>query len=238
MLFGLITPPTHADDPADSPAAELAERYGLSGWGQVDSLTFTFNVVLPGRDATITRAWTWDVVGQSVTRQLGEETHRVNLKLFQPVAGLSSNLKDYEVHEQFINDTYWLLFPFQLVWSNPTVTEQRVSDYPIVLPDEHHVPAEGIRKLVCQWPAAGGYTPGDAYDLYLGPDGFIKQWVFRRGGKAEGSAHTWEDHQQLGPIVVSLDHHNAAGTFRLWFTGVQATLNDGTAVTPQPKDAP
>ncbi|MEM6855538.1 MAG: hypothetical protein AAF593_14120 [Planctomycetota bacterium] len=135
------------------------------------------------------------------------------------------------MHSQFINDSYWLLFPFQLVWSDPTVTDAGMQPLPLG-------GGEG-QKLICQWPAEGGYTPGDAYDLYLGEDGLIQQWVFRRGGQENGRAHTWEDHQQLGPIIVSLDHHgpppgNEGSGFRLWFTDVKATLTDGTVVEPQP----
>ncbi|MEO1237883.1 MAG: hypothetical protein AAFX76_13950, partial [Planctomycetota bacterium] len=87
----------------------------------------------------------------------------------------------------------------------------------------------------CQWPAVGGYTPGDAYDLYLGDEGLIKQWVFRRGGGPDGNAYTWDDHRRLGPIAICLDFHGDEDSgFRLWFTDVRATLVDGTVVTPQP----
>ncbi len=213
--------PVQADDDAESPATPIAERYGLSGWDQIEQLEFTFNVQLPNRDKPIVRQWSWSPRHGEVWRITPDDPHGTSIDL--DTVGEAGE----EIHGQFINDSYWLLFPFQLVWSDPLVLDQ--GDQPLPM-------GEGSgRKFVCQWPTAGGYSPGDAYDLYLGEDGLIQQWVFRRGGKPEGNAHTWEDHQQLGPIIVSLDHHGPEGSgFRLWFTDVQATLVDGTVVTPQP----
>lgn len=231
--------PTWAAEAAD-PGAALAERYGLSGWGQIEEIAFTFNVKLPnGR--MVSRHWVWRPIEKTFALMLSRTTLPDGAETIANGEGVFYHEAMAEdragtAHDEFINDTYWLLFPFQLVWSNPTVTEELVPDYPIALPDGQHVPTFAIRKLICQWPDDGGYTPGDAYDLYLGSDGLIEQWVFRRGGKDEGNAHTWEDHRQLGPIVVSLDHRNADDTFRLWFTDVKATLTDGTAVEPEPMD--
>lgn len=78
-----------------------------------------------------------------------------------------------------------------------------------------------------RYPAEGGYTPGDAYDLYLGGEGLIVQWVFRKGGGPEGRAMTWENNVDLGPITVCTDHTNADKSFRLWFTGLKLTTEDG-----------
>lgn len=207
-----------ADDLTVSPDA-LAEAYGLPGWNQIEQIEFTFNVELPNGKA-ITRAWWLKVkAGEILLKQPTQNpVHPSGYQLIQTTD---------PQHAQFINDSYWLLFPFQLVWSNPHVTRHEQQPLPIG-------EGEGM-KWTAQWPDEGGYTPGDAYDLYLGDDGLIQQWVFRRGGKPEGNAHTWEDHQQLGSIIVSLDHHGPEGSgFRLWFTEVKATLTDGTVVTPQP----
>lgn len=232
LLLAVIytVPAAFAQTP--DPGAALAQRYGLSFWDQIEQIEYTFNVQLPGRDKPVVRSWQWNPGPEpKVVRRLLKDGVEIEYLKFNPllVKDQSPDLVK-EAHGQFINDSYWLLFPFQLVWSNPVVTDAGAQLLPL---------GDGeAKKLTCQWPAEGGYTPGDAYDLYLGDDGLIKQWDFRKGGGDQSFLATWEDHRQLGPITVSLDHHNADGTFRLWFTDVSATLADGTTVTPQPLAEP
>jgi hypothetical protein len=227
--------PVAADEPASltlDPAQTIAQTYGIEGWDRIQTIQFTFNVDLPDRDTPIQRTWRWNVAEDHVTREIAGD--QVGIALADDPETQSEDWQ--QVHQQFINDSYWLLFPFQLVWSNPTMT---FSELPQLLP----MSQDTAIRYTAQWPSEGGYTPGDAYDLYLDPTtGLIQQWAFRRGGApGSGRPATWEDHQQLGPILVSLDHHGPAPAnedagFRLWFTDVQATLTGGTTVTPTAMD--
>ena len=73
----------------------------------------------------------------------------------------------------------------------------------------------------------------DAYDLYLSDDGRIKQWMYRKGGGREGRAASWEQHHNLGPIVVCLEHWGNDHKFHLQFTNVTAKLvGEDKTVTP------
>ncbi len=205
---------------------DVAVAYGVDQWHRVTRLRFTFNAKREQGD--LARAWDWDVANDRVTRTLDGES--VTIEQLGSI-NEDSDQATRDIHRQFINDSYWFLFPFQLEWSDPTVTEAGSQPLPI---------GEGrALKLVCQWPDEGGYTPGDAYDLYLGTDGLIQQWAFRRGGGDKASAMTWENHQQLGPMIVCLDHHGEDGEKRLWFSDVVATLTGETApVTPTPMVEP
>ena len=217
-----------------SPAERIAEAYGIDGWDEVIQLNFTFNVQLPD-GKTVKREWSWEVDREWVTRTVDGESVPIPSRVDRLL--ISSHSEAENIHKQFINDTYWLLFPFQLVWSDAAVTEVGEEGLPM---------GDGkATKVVAQWPSEGGYTPGDAYDLYVGDGGMIEQWVFRRGGQdaAKGSPATWEMHRQLGPIVVSLDHYGPEAKdgkqqFRLWFTEVEATLKGGETVTPQAMGQP
>jgi len=197
--------------PASSgPAAEVAHAYGVAHWEQIERLDFTFGAQVG--DAVVSRRWTWWPQVDRVTLHQGAgrtiSYHRADL-------GPGTPAEITQADRWFINDSYWLLFPFQLVWSDPEVTGAGVAALPI---------GEGTaRKVVVQFPDEGGYTPGDAYDLYLGPGGLIEQWVFRRGGGEEGRPATWERHARLGPILVSLLHQGPEG-FRIEFTGVSAEV--------------
>ncbi|NJL20054.1 MAG: hypothetical protein HC895_03235, partial [Leptolyngbyaceae cyanobacterium SM1_3_5] len=57
-------------------------------------------------------------------------------------------------------------FPFQLVWSDPAVTEaaQRVNS---------PIKGQWLREVTATW-AAGGYTPGDTYVMYVDDAGVLK----------------------------------------------------------------
>ena len=89
--------------------------------------------------------------------------------------------------------------------------------------------------MVTQWPAEGGYTPGDAYDLFLDGGGMIRAWTFRRDGGETGRSMTFEGYEQVGPLLLSLDHRGE-DDFRLFFTDLELTLRTGErAVSPGPR---
>jgi len=220
------TQPAATQPAAPSIARPVAEAYGIDGWEKIQRLDFTFNVDLPGRDKTVTRQWSWFPKDNTIKHHLNGQSIGISNDRAK-VARLAEGFQ--QSHKQFINDSYWLLFPFQPIWSNPTVTDEGTAPRPI---------GDGsARKITVQYPDEGGYTPGDAYDLYLNEHGRIQQWVFRRGSKENGKAMTWEKHRQLGPIVVSLEHWGADRKFHLWFSDVRAELvGEDEPVTPQAID--
>jgi hypothetical protein len=75
-------------------------------------------------------------------------------------------------------------------------------------------------KLTIVYNGEDGYTPGDAYDLYLDENNMILEWVFRRGNGPDGRPTTWENVSQFGPIKLAQDHVNAAGQKFIWFTNI------------------
>jgi hypothetical protein len=78
---------------------------------------------------------------------------------------------------------------------------------------------------VVTYPPNGGYTPGDVYELFVGEDGRIVQWVYHHGGAAKPTlVATWEENRHLGPLMVSLNHRSAEREIRVWFTGVAVKL--------------
>lgn len=206
----------------EQPARTIAQAYGIDGWDRVEEIHFTFNV--DTGDRQISRQWSWQPKEGRVTlHRPGAEPityDRDELSPDTPEAVVAAD-------RQFINDHYWLLFPFQPVWSNPATTYEGTAALPIGEGEAH--------KVTVQFPSEGGYTPGDAYDLYVTDDGMIRQWVFRRGGQPEGSPITWEGNAKLGPIRVSTEHRTAQGHRRLWFDNLSVRLTgEETPATTQP----
>ena len=240
LVMALASPAALAEESATnnaaSPAQTVAQAYNIDGWEQIERIDFTFNVQSPGRDEPVVRQWSWWPKQGKV--RLNREGGPVELLLVRGSTMLREGQllgeEGVRVHRHFINDSYWFLFPFQIVWSNPTVRSAGKAPFDLPIGDGK------ARKLIVQYPDEGGYTPGDAYDLYLDPQTqLIQQWVFRRGGKAEGSAMTWQKHRQLGPIIVSTDHWGAPNEqgerFHLWFTDVRADVaGQDEPATPQP----
>jgi hypothetical protein len=194
----------------------IAHEYGLDGWDQVEELRYTFNVRAGERE--VRRSWIWRPKDRGVTftdELAGGEPFAYSLD----DVGDNPPDKLRAIDHRFINDQYWLLFALHVAWDTDAAIDDQ-SDQPLPI-------GEGsATKVTVQYPETGGYTPGDAYDIYVGPDDRVLQWVFRKGGQEEPTlATTWEDQRQFGPLLIPTEFNSGDGSFRLWFTGVAVELS-------------
>jgi len=123
---------------------------------------------------------------------------------------------DEKIDKNFINDVFWLLFPFQIVW-DPTLTFEEEEN------DKDPISGETVQKLRVIYNKDDGYTPGDVYELFYDEDYNITAWIFLRGGKGEGRATVWKDNQEYNGITISTEHRNPEGG-GLWFSDIKVTL--------------
>jgi len=195
----------------------IAKAYGFQSWDQVEQLRFTFHVQR-GKDQRA-RAWVWEVKPDRVSfAGTDKEGKPVKLTYLRSELNAQRAQQMKEIDANFINDQYWLLFPLHLAWDQAA----KVEDTGV-----HKLPIGpgSARRIVVTYPPSGGYTPGDVYELFVGKDDRIVQWIYHRGGAAKPTlAATWEVYRRLGPLVVSLSHRGAEKGFRLWFTGVDVKL--------------
>ncbi len=205
-------------------AEELAKAYGLNSFGQVEAIRYTWNAQFPG--VNISRSWVWEPKTGKVSYE-GKDKDGKPVKVTYVRSQLNSqpdNVKN-EVEPSFVNDNYWLLFPLHAYWDkSPTVTDQGPKPLPL---------GNGTANLVqVKYPAEGGYTPGDTWDLYVNNDNRVDQFVYHRGGPKKPSTvtATWEGYKKVGPLLISTEHHGTAdgAQLRLWFTdvGVKVTGSD------------
>jgi hypothetical protein len=188
----------------------IGNAYGVQYFPQVDQIQYTFNVRIG--EEQISRFWIWEPKLNRVNFKGTDYTEAVSYYRHDIETTASAALK--KVDAWFINDNYWLLFPFHIVWdTDATVEDSGRRKLPI---------GDGkAARVVVRFPASGGYTPGDVYEVFLDDHDRLTQWVYRRGGSEEPTrVTTWEKHRQLGPLLVSLDHRSADENFRIWFTGV------------------
>ena len=204
--------------PQNDPRHELARRYGVESFDQVEILRFTFNAQVGTK--TVRRTWIWKPRTNTVTATA--ENDRPTVTFTHPPASKNTNAEIRALDAQFVNDSYWLLFPLHLVWDQSATVEERGRT-------PRPLGTGQARMVEVGYPSSGGYTPGDVYELFIDRDGRIVEWVYRRGGDAQPTRmSTWEDHRRLGPLVVALDHHGPDG-FRVWFSDLALKRVGGEA---------
>ena len=216
LLFALLTAGFTACVSHDKETQQIALRqnignaYGVGYFSQVEQIQYEFNVKIGEKQ--IRRFWIWEPKNNRVTFKGMNYQKAITYHRHQIETTTSSALK--KVDAWFINDNYWLLFPFHISWD---------PDIKIEDTGRQKLPLGGgkARRVVITYPAAGGYTPGDIYEIYLDDDFRLLQWVHHQGGlKGPAKVTTWENHRQAGPLVVSLNHQGKDENFRVWFKGV------------------
>ncbi len=206
---------------ARAPVAEqIAKTYGLDSFGQIESIRYTWNADFPG--AKVSRTWEWEPKTGQVTYD-GKDKDGKPLKVSYRRSQLSSqpDTVKNEVDPAFFNDQYWLLFPLHASWdSGTTVTDEGMHKLPL---------ANGsAKRVVVRYPSEGGYTPGDTWELYVGADHRIEEFVYHRGGPKKPSVvvATWTGYKKAGPLLLSTDHRGTADgkPLRVFFSDVSVKV--------------
>jgi len=189
----------------DTLPMQVAKAYGFENWDQVKSIGYTWNVQ---RDSAtvVSRTWKWNIQDSTVSYAGADTSFTYSLT--------ADSLPEKD--GAFINDKYWALMPFQLAWDK---------GYTYEVTEKASSPIQGLpsTKLSILYGTEGGYTPGDAYDLYLDADHKILEWTFRKGNAPVGRTWTWEKSVPYGPIQISLEHKDPEGKRFIWLTDV--TIN-------------
>jgi hypothetical protein len=185
-------------------AEQIAKTYGLDSFGQIEGIRYTFNLEFPG--VTLSHTWEWNPKTGTVSYE-GKDKEGKPMKVTYQRSQLSSQsdaIKS-EIDPAFMNDQYWLVFPFHVVWDrSATVTDEGMHKLPL-----GNASAE---RVVVKYPMEGGYTPGDTWELYVGVDKRVQEFIYRRGGTKKPSVviATWADYKKAGPLLISTDHRGTA----------------------------
>ena len=185
---------------------QIAKTYGVDSYGQVEAIRYTWNGEIPGL-FKLAHTWEWEPKTNKVSYE-GKDKDGKPVKATYVRTDVSSqpdSVKN-EVDPAFINDNYWLIFPFHAYWdTSATVTDEGMKKLP--------VGAGSARLVVVKYPSeAGGYTPGDTWDLYVGKDNRVVQMVYHRGGPRKPSlvTATWAGYKKAGPVLISTEHRGTA----------------------------
>jgi len=182
----------------------IAYANGLKEFEAIQKLEFTFNV--RRNDSLITsRSWVWEPQADSISYSEGN----TQLKYHQ----IRDAKTHPEIDQKFINDQYWLLFPFHLVWDEMEYQHAPEATAPIS--------GKKLQQLTITYPPDAGYTPGDVYELFFDANFLIQEWVYIPGGNAEKAfPATWEDYSELNGMNIATMHRNEEKGFELFFTDI------------------
>ncbi len=184
---------------------KVANANGFDNWATIEELKFTFNV---DRDTThFERTWVWKPKTNDIIAISAKDTLSYNWTTMDSLT--------HKTNSGFINDKYWLLTPYQLIWDADNISYENSPK--ATAP----ISKKSMQKLTIVYGSEGGYTPGDAYDLYFGGDFIIREWAFRKGNTPTPSlVTTFEDYQEINGIKFAKMHKTKDGSFKLYFTGV------------------
>ncbi|WP_179336858.1 hypothetical protein [Winogradskyella ludwigii] len=192
-------------------ARKIANAHGFENWKNVSEIKFTFQVdrdTIKGNG----RSWTWQPKANMVSMTTNKDTVKYSRNQIDTT---NSN-----ADSAFINDKFWLLIPFQLVWdTSATISESKKAESPV---------SKTLSNMITlTYPNEGGYTPGDAYDIFFDDNFIITEWIYRKGNSVTPTmATTFENYKDYNGIKIATDHKMESGNWNLNFTDVTITLDE------------
>ncbi|WP_037315282.1 hypothetical protein [Salegentibacter sp. Hel_I_6] len=190
---------------AKSIEQQIAEAHGLNNFDEVEEIQFTFNVKVQDSVRT-SRSWTWKPQTDEIRLTEGDISRN-----YTKTDSIAESDKD--IDQKFINDSYWLLFPYQMVWSDAKISEEKTGTAPIS--------KEEMNYLEVSYKDEGGYTPGDTYVVYYDDDLLLKEWIYKSADGNREMPTTWEDFEDFQGLKIARSHKSPDGSFELFFSDIE-----------------
>ncbi len=210
LIFSCKKEKEQVDNKTDdlSITEKIANAHGYDKWPLVETFQFTFGVAI--EDPNSGRSWIWNPKSNDITLTTTTDSISYNRNSMDSLA--------IQADRAFINDKFWALIPFQLVWDEGTTispVEESISP----------VKQDTLSKISIVYGNEGGYTPGDAYDIYFDKDYIIREWSFRKGNSEEPSlSNTFESYSDYNGLKVAQDHIFAGSGRNLLIRNVKVAL--------------
>ena len=184
---------------------QVAKTYGIDSWDKVDAIRYTWNGEVTGLFKAAHK-WEWEPKTGKITYEgVGKDGKPIKLTYDSSRLSAQSDQVKNEIEPSFVNDNYWVLFPFHAYWDKSAIViDQGRFNLPV---------GPGMAELVpVKYSGDSGYTPGDTWDLYVGKDNRVVYFVYHRGGVKPPSRvlATWEGYKKAGPILFSTEHRGTA----------------------------
>jgi len=207
LASSLLVPVANSWAQERAPILEnIAKTYGLDSWDKIEAIRYTWSADIPGL-GKLSHVWEWEPKTGKVSFE-GKDKDGKPVKVSydsSQLASQSDQVKN-QIEPAFVNDNYWLLFALHAYWDkSATVTDEGIKKLPI---------GPGSATLVSvKYPKeAGGFTPGDTWDLYVGKNYRVQEMVYHRGGPKPPSVvvTSWTGYKKAGPLLISTQHPGTA----------------------------
>jgi hypothetical protein len=202
LAFGmlLILPATSGAQQSPPIAEQVAKAYGLDSFGQIETIRYTWNAELG--DLKLSHKWEWSPKTDTVSYDGNDKEGKPVKATYQrSQLGSQSDAIKNVIDPAFVNDQYWFILPFHVVWDGATATDEGMQKLP--------TGDASAQRIVMKYPSEGGYQPGDTWDLYVGADKRIEEIVYHRGAPNPPPKlviATYADYKKAGPLLISTDH--------------------------------
>src|SRR5262250_1504301 len=153
-------------------AEQIGKAYGVDSFGRVEAIRYTFNISA----FKLSRTWVWEPKTDTVSYDgPGKDGKPLKVTYRRDELDRQSDAIKKDVDPAFVNDHYLLLFPFHVEWDDwATVTDEGMHEMPIS--------KKPAKRVVVKYPPQGGYSPGDTWELYVGKNNRLEEFVFARAG--------------------------------------------------------
>jgi len=191
-------------------AEKIANAHGFQNWHNVKTFEFTFGGKM--EDSSSGRKWKWNPKTNDVRLIRNTDTTYYNRNNMDSITVKSD--------KAFINDKFWALIPFQLVWDEgTTISEPEKTKSPVKNQD--------LTKITIIYSNEGGYTPGDAYDIFYDDNYIIQEWNFRKANADKPSlSNTFENYSNFNGLKIAQEHKKSEGDWNLLIRNVKVEIEE------------
>jgi hypothetical protein len=193
----LIIPATSGAQQLPPVAKQMAKTYGLDSFGKIEAIRYTFTI-----EGLFSRTWEWNPKTDTVSYEgKDKEGKPVKVTYQHSELGSQSDAVKNQIDPAFVNDQYWLLLPLHVAWDGASVTDDGMHETPLA--------KKAAKRIVVKY-ASAGYSPGDTWELYVGPDKRVEEMSYHRAVPVPGLPNvvhaTWAGYKKAGPLLISTDH--------------------------------
>ena len=199
-------------------AEQMAKTFGVDSFGKVAAIRFTWGI----EGTPVSRTWEWQPKTDTVTYEgKDKEGKPVKVTYRRSEIDSQSDTVKSDIDPNFVNDQYWVFLPFHVVWDGATVTDEGMAETPLGKTQAEHI----VVKY-----AASGYSPGDTWELFVGPDKRIEEMKYNRAVPVKGVPSLvlakWQGYKKAGPLLFSTDHPGTGDghPFRITITDVAVRM--------------